>query len=56
MKTSEKLPDFNNLQDLGIRNVASVHWNLTPEELTKITLSKNMGVLASSRTIFLVFL
>ena len=48
MKTSEKLPDFNNLQDLGIKNVASVHWNLTPEELTKITLSKNMGVLASS--------
>ena len=48
MKTSEKLPDFNNLQDLGIKNIASVHWNLTPKELTKITLSKNMGVLASS--------
>ena len=36
-----------NLENYGIKN-ATVHWNLSPEELTKITLEKGLGKLASS--------
>ncbi|MAW83064.1 MAG: phosphoenolpyruvate carboxykinase (ATP) [Crocinitomicaceae bacterium] len=48
MKISGKLPDFNDLSNLGIKNISSVHWNLTTKELTKITINNGMGILASS--------
>ncbi len=36
-----------NLETLGITNV-NAYWNLTPEALTKISIDKNMGVIADS--------
>ena len=48
MKICGKLPDFNDLSNLGIKNISSVHWNLTTKELTDITINNGMGILASS--------
>ena len=48
MKINGKLPDFNDLSNLGIKNISNIHWNLTIKELTEITINKKMGVLASS--------
>ena len=48
MKINGKLPDFNDLSNLGIKNISNVHWNLTTKELTEITINKKMEFLASS--------
>lgn len=48
MKINGKLPDFNDLSNLGIKNISNIHWNLTTKELTEITINKKMGVLAST--------
>ena len=37
----------NSLENYGIKN-ATAHWNLSPEELTKITLEKGQGKLADT--------
>ncbi|WP_223551506.1 phosphoenolpyruvate carboxykinase (ATP) [Aestuariivivens sp. NBU2969] len=42
MKTSETLFKDTSLEQYGITNV-NVNWNLTPEELQKITVEKGMG-------------
>ncbi len=39
-----------NLDSYGIKNATS-HWNLSPESLTKITLEKDLGKLASTGTL-----
>ncbi len=38
------------MENYGIKN-ATVHWNLTPEQLTKICIDKELGKLASSGTL-----
>ena len=43
MNISGKLPDFNDLSNLGIKNISSIHWNLTKKELTEITINNGMG-------------
>lgn len=40
-------PENENLEYLGIKG-AIEHWNLSPEELTKITVEKNLGIIASN--------
>ena len=33
----------SNISNLGLTNVAEAHWNLSPEELTKITVESGEG-------------
>lgn len=40
-------PENANLEYLGIKG-ATEHWNLSPEELTKITVDKGLGITASN--------
>ena len=51
MKTTGKVPDFDNLSDLGLKNIATAHWNLSIEKLSKITIANNMGEISSSGAI-----
>ena len=51
MKTTGKMPDFDNLSDLGLNNVATAHWNLSIEKLSKITIANKMGEISSSGAI-----
>ena len=43
-----KLPDFNDLSKLGIKNITKTNWNLSPKELSNITLLKKMGKISST--------
>ena len=51
MKTTGKMPDFDNLSDLGLNNIATAHWNLSIEKLSKITIANKMGEISSSGAI-----
>lgn len=42
-----KNPDAN-LEEIGLKNLKTVYWNLTPEELMEHSLCKGMGQLADS--------
>ena len=42
-----KLPDFNDLSKLGIKNITKTNWNLSPKELSDITVLKKMGKISS---------
>ena len=42
MKTTENVPDFDNLSDLGFSNIDTAHWNLSTEKLSEITIKKAM--------------
>lgn len=42
------IPDTENLEELGLGNVANAFWNLTPAELTEDTILRGMGVLADT--------
>ena len=48
MKMTGKLPDFNDLSNLGIKNITKINWNLSPKELSNITIKKNMGKISST--------
>ena len=37
-----------NLEDLGLKNLKTAYWNLTPEELVEHSVKKEMGVLSDS--------
>ena len=43
MKESETIFKYPNLEKYGLKN-ANAHWNLSPEELQKITVEKKWGV------------
>ena len=43
MKTTGNVPDFDNLSDLGLLNIGTVHWNLSPDILSEITIKNEMG-------------
>ena len=51
MKTTGKMPDFDNLSDLGLNNIGTAHWNLSPEKLSEITIANEMGEISSSGAI-----
>jgi phosphoenolpyruvate carboxykinase (ATP) len=38
------VPESNNLNDLGFKNLSKVHWNLSPSTLAEISVNKKMGV------------
>ena len=48
MKMTGKLPDFNDLSKLGIKNITKTNWNLSPKELSDITVFKKMGKISST--------
>ena len=48
MKTTGNVPDFDNLSDLGLVNIDTAHWNLSPEILSQKTIENKMGKTASS--------
>ena len=48
MKITGKLPDFNDLSKLGIKNITKTNWNLSPKELSDITVFKKMGKISST--------
>ena len=50
MKESATLVNHTNLEKYGLKNV-NAHWNLSPEELQKITVDKNMGKETKNRTL-----
>jgi phosphoenolpyruvate carboxykinase (ATP) len=41
-------PTTANLEELGLKNVKTAYWNLSPEELVEHTIKKGMGELADS--------
>ena len=41
-------PSTDNLSKLGFKEISKVYWNLSPSDLTKITVQKGMGRIASS--------
>lgn len=41
-------PSTANLEELGLKNVKTAYWNLTPEELIEHSVKKGMGQLADS--------
>jgi len=41
-------PSTANLDEIGLKNLKSVYWNLSPEELVEHSISKGMGHLADS--------
>jgi hypothetical protein len=43
MKTTGNVPDFDNLSDLGLLNIGTVHWNLSPDILSQITIKNENG-------------
>ena len=51
MKTTGNVPDFDNLSDLGLKNINTAHWNLSPELLSEITIKNEMGEISSSGAI-----
>src|SRR5210317_272232 len=50
MKESATLINLTDLEKYGLKNV-NVHWNLSPQELQKITVSKKMGVETTNGTL-----
>jgi phosphoenolpyruvate carboxykinase (ATP) len=42
------VPNSDNLNDLGFKNLSKVHWNLSPSSLTEISVNKNMGVITDT--------
>ena len=51
MKTTGNVPDYDNLSDLGLLNIGTVHWNLSPDILSEITIKNEMGKISSSGAI-----
>lgn len=41
-------PSTANLEEVGLKNLKSVYWNLSPEELVEHSISKGMGHLADN--------
>src|SRR5690349_752510 len=41
-------PSTANLEEIGLKNLKSAHWNLTPEELVEHSIQKGMGQLADT--------
>ena len=41
-------PETANLEKLGLKNISTAYWNLTPAELVEETVIRGMGVLADS--------
>ena len=50
MKESATLINLTDLEKYGLKNV-NVHWNLSPQELQKITVSKKMGIETTNGTL-----
>ena len=40
-------PSTDNLSKLGFKEISKVYWNLSPSDLTEITVQKGMGRIAS---------
>ena len=51
MKTTGNVPDFDNLSDLGLLNIGTVHWNLSRDILSEIVIKNEMGKISSSGAI-----
>ena len=41
-------PSTANLEEVGLKKLKSVYWNLSPEELVEHSISKGMGHLADN--------
>ena len=41
-------PSTDNLSKLGFKEISKVYWNLSPSDLTEISVQKGMGRIASS--------
>ena len=48
MYTTGKVPDFDNLLELGLKNISKAHWNLSTKKLSEISIAKSMGEISST--------
>lgn len=48
MYTTGKVPDFDNLLELGLKNISKAHWNLSTKKLSEISISNSMGEISST--------
>ena len=45
------VPKNNDLSNLGLQNVSSIFWNLTPAELVEETIIQGLGILSNTGAI-----
>ena len=48
MYTTGKVPDFDNLLELGLKNISKAHWNLSTKKLSEISIANSMGEISST--------